>query len=123
MLTATGEHPASTVRGLEVNTIADGFFHVATWLLVVAGSSLMLRSWRQGRRPLAWPVHVGMLIAGWGVFNLVEGTVNHLLLGIHHVRDDSGGPLAWDLAFLGLGAAQLVIGLALARRAKDPGRK
>ena len=28
-----------------------------------------------------------------------------LLLGIHHVRDDLGGPLGWDLAFLAFGVA------------------
>jgi uncharacterized membrane protein len=31
------------------------------------------------------------------------------------VRDDLGGPLGWDLAFLALGALQVLGGLALAR--------
>jgi uncharacterized membrane protein len=26
-----------------------------------------------------------MLLAGWGVFNLVESIIDHQLLGIHHV--------------------------------------
>jgi uncharacterized membrane protein len=30
LLTATGDHPATTVAGLEDNTLADGFFHLAT---------------------------------------------------------------------------------------------
>lgn len=30
MLTDTGDHPAGTVAGLEDNTLADGFFHLAT---------------------------------------------------------------------------------------------
>ena len=34
-----------------------------------------------------WRLHVGVLLAGWGGFNLVEGLVDHQLLGIHHVRD------------------------------------
>jgi Predicted membrane protein (DUF2243) len=37
-----------------------------------------------------WRRHFGILLAGWGVFNLVEGLVDHQLLGIHHVRDDLG---------------------------------
>jgi uncharacterized membrane protein len=31
LLTSTGEHPSRTVSGLEANTLADGFFHLATW--------------------------------------------------------------------------------------------
>jgi Predicted membrane protein (DUF2243) len=39
------------------------------------------------RRSPPWLLHVGVLLAGWGGFNLVEGLVDHQLLGIHHVRD------------------------------------
>src|SRR5215218_6665786 len=69
ILTSTDGHPMTTVAGLEANTLADGLFHVATWLLVAAGGWLMLRAWQEGR--LAPPVraHVGLLLAGWGVFN------------------------------------------------------
>jgi hypothetical protein len=28
------------------------------------------------------------LLAGWGAFNVVEGVIDHQMLGIHHVRDD-----------------------------------
>jgi uncharacterized membrane protein len=56
-----------------------------------------------------------MLLAGWGVFNVVEGLVDHQLLGIHHVRDDLGAPLGWDLAFLALGAVLTIGGLLLTR--------
>jgi len=37
------------------------------------------------------------------------------ILGIHHVRDDLGAPLGWDLAFLALGAVLLVAGAAMVR--------
>ena len=35
MLTSAGGHPASTVAGLETNTLWDGLFHAATWLATV----------------------------------------------------------------------------------------
>ncbi|BBY17595.1 DUF2243 domain-containing protein [Mycolicibacterium litorale] len=92
--------PMDTLAGLELNTVADGFFHVVTWLLVMAGTTLMVVSWRQGRVAPNWSFHVGLLILGWGVFNVVEGVIDHLLLEVHHVRDDLGGPLSWDIAFL-----------------------
>jgi uncharacterized membrane protein len=119
LLSDEGSFPTDTVAGLEGNTVADGVFHVATWLFVLVGSVALVRAWRDGRLAPPWRSHVGMLLAGWGAFNLVEGTVNHQLLGIHHVRDDLGGPWTWDLGFLVLGAVLLVVGLALARSGED----
>ena len=115
MLTGTGDQPPDTVAGLEANTLADGFFHLATWFLIAAAMVLTLRAWRQGRVAPPWRVHAGALLAGWGVFNVVEGLIDHQLLGIHHVRDDLGAPLGWDLAFLALGAVLVLAGLALVR--------
>jgi uncharacterized membrane protein len=120
LLTDTGDHPADTVAGLEANTLADGLFHVATWICVAVGSWLLYRAWRAGRLAAAPRAHVGMLLAGWGAFNVVEGLVDHQLLGIHHVRDDLGAPLGWDLGFLAFGAALAIVGVAMAR---DPGRR
>src|SRR3954468_15973755 len=115
MLTSTGGHPMTTVAGLEANTLADGFFHLATWVLVAVASTLTVRAWQRRELSPPWRAHVGMLLAGWGVFNLVEGAIDHQLLGIHHVRDDLGAPLAWDLAFLAFGVVLVGAGLALSR--------
>ena len=113
MLTSTREHPMPTVAGLEANTLADGFFHAATWIFVAAGSFLTVREWRAGR--MAPPWRGGTLLLGWSAFNVVEGLIDHELLGIHHVRDDLGGPIGWDLGFLALGVALVLAGLALSR--------
>ena len=42
-------YPTDTVAGLQVNALADGFFHAVTWLVVLAGSITMLEAWRDGR--------------------------------------------------------------------------
>ena len=104
------EESMHTVAGLEVNTLADGFFHIGTWLLVLAGSIATIAAWRQGRLAPTWSFHFGLVLAGWGIFNVVEGLVDHQLLGVHHVRDDLGGPLSWDIAFLVLGALLIIAG-------------
>lgn len=39
----------------------------------------------------------------------------HQILGIHHVRDDLGGPVGWDIGFLALGAVLIAGGWWLAR--------
>src|SRR5690349_10960690 len=113
MISATSDHPVTTVAGLEANTLADGLFHVLTLIFTLAGTMLMLRSWREGRLAPSWPFQIALLLVGWGLFNVVEGLVDHLILGVHHVRDDLGGPLSWDLGFLAFGFALMAGGWAL----------
>ena len=76
---------------------------------------LTVRAWQQRRLAPPWRVHLGALLAGWGTFNVVEGLIDHQILGVHHVRDDLGAPLGWDLAFIALGVILVAVGLALAR--------
>ena len=115
MLTATGDHPADTVAGLETNTLADGLFHAATWVFVVAGIVVLRRAWASGRTAPAVRAQVGGVFAGWGLFNLVEGIVDHHLLGIHDVRNDVADPRWWNIGFLAFGAALVVAGVLLSR--------
>jgi uncharacterized membrane protein len=119
MLTSEGCCPASSVAGLEDNTLADGLFHAATWVALFVGTLAATRAWQRGELAPPWRLHVGGLLLGFGGFNLVEGIVDHQILGIHHVRDDLGGPVGWDIGFLLIGGVLLIaIGLALVRSAR-----
>lgn len=126
MLTSAG-FPQDSVRNLQINTLADGAFHAATYVFVVIGLLLL---WRQGRRSHLWwsgKLLAGTLLLGFGLFNVVEGLVNHHLLGLHHVNETVPREqwLWWDLGFLGWGAAMVVIGAWLLRRgrAQSPGER
>ena len=114
----TGGESMDTVAGLEANTLADGFFHLATWIAVIVAMVMMVRAWQRGELAPPWRLHIGMVLAGWGAFNLVEGLIDHQILGLHHVRDDLGAPIGWDLGFLACGALLLIGGVALARTAE-----
>jgi len=116
MVSSVEGAPPTTLAGLEVNTLADGFFHLATWVCVVAASITSIAAWRAGRLAPNYSFHVGLVLAGWGIFNVVEGLIDHQVLGVHHVRDDLGAPLGWDLGFLALGALLIVTGWLLHRR-------
>ncbi|MEV4675174.1 DUF2243 domain-containing protein [Actinomadura sp. NPDC049382] len=104
-----------TVSGLEMNTLWDGLFHVVCWLAVLAGLSI-LYSRVTHRRRRVWTSQVlwGWVLVGWGLFNIVEGVVDHQILGIHHVH---GGPLQiwWDVGFLLLGAVLVAVGWLVQR--------
>lgn len=113
-------YPRDTVHGLEMNTVWDGVFHVFTWLMVLIGMSILFSRVQHGRgqvwkRRALWP----WLLVGWGLFNVVEGLVNHHVLGIHHVRDGDQQML-WDVGFLLFGAALIVGGWLLSRRVSRP---
>jgi uncharacterized membrane protein len=79
-----------------------------------------------GRRAdVAWSgkLLLGALIAGWGLFNLVEGLIDHQLLGIHHVHPGAG-QRAWDLGFVTLGGVGLMLlGWLLARTGSADARR
>jgi uncharacterized membrane protein len=118
LVSSVDAFPVTTVAGLEVNTLMDGFFHSITWVLVLAASIVTLIAWRRGRLAPNWSFHFGLVLAGWGIFNLVEGLINHQILGIHHVRDDLGAPPAWDIGFLVFGVLLIVGGWLLYRRGR-----
>ena len=110
--------PTDTVLGLERNTLGDGLFHAATWVAVTVGVALLASGTGAGRGEVDARALWGWALVGWGLFNLVEGLVDHHLLGVHHVRDDLGAPLAWDLGFLAFGAGLVAVGLVLSRSAR-----
>lgn len=111
-------HPDPAVAGdLRLNVLWDGLFHVVTYSFTIAGVALVWRAWRRLGVPASGRVLLGGTIAGWGLFNLVEGTINHFLLEIHHVWPEGpGSTLAWDLAFLAWGLVFLVVGYLLVSR-------
>jgi uncharacterized membrane protein len=78
--------------------------------------------WRSAYRlHRSWPNAslIGSVLIGWGIFNLVEGVLNHTLLGIHRVNEtvEPSQRLMWDIGFLCWGALMAAAGWAvLARR-------
>lgn len=111
----SAQTPPSSLAGLEDNTLADGIFHAVTWLVTTLGSLAAYRAWQRGEVAPPWGVHAGALLAGWGIFNLVD-SANHFILGLHHIRDDLGGPVSWDVGFLVFALVLIAVGAALIRR-------
>lgn len=114
-LVSSYEDP-DTVSGLELNTMADGFFHAASLFLVLGGIIVLVAHWRQGRLAPSWSFHWGLVVAGGGVFNVADSLVNHWALGSHHVRDDLGGPASWDIGFFLLSVLVAATGWLVHRR-------
>lgn len=118
--------PPTTMAAMQRNMLWDGLFHALVWALTLAGVYLLLRDARAGVRLPGTTAFTGQMLLGWGVFNLVEGVVDHHLLQLHHVRDLPAHVPAYDWLFLALGGLGLIaLGWALSRagapaRAAEP---
>jgi uncharacterized membrane protein len=61
------------------------------------------------------------MLMGFGLFNVVEGLIDHHLLGIHHVNETvpQAQWVYWDIAFLAWGALMLLGGWRLMRTGRQ----
>jgi uncharacterized membrane protein len=108
--------PPVTMEAMRQNMRWDGLFHAAVWLLTTAGVYLLLRDARRGIRLPTERAFTGMLVLGWGLFNLIEGIVDHHLLNLHHVRDLPEYLPLYDWLFLLIGGVGFfALGLKLLR--------
>jgi len=57
---------------------------------------------------------VGALLMGWGLFDVVEGVIDHHILNLHHVYEPMGQSV-WDWVFLTFGAALIATGWLMIR--------
>ncbi len=115
MLSETDEYGGGTLADMEINVMADGFFHAATWVLVAVGLAMLWQVACAGIVRRTWRSLLGWMLVGWGVFDLVEGVIDHHLLQIHRVRSDAANPLAWDIGFLVFGVLLIAGGWMLQR--------
>lgn len=111
------------VVNLQINMFWDGLFHAFTWIVTATGLAFLWGAVRRPEVPLSTKTFVGSMVLGWGIFNLVEGVINHHILHIHHVTETTNHNV-WDYTFLAVGGVTtIVVGLALiraGRRSRTP---
>ena len=105
-------YPPDSVENLKFNTLLDGLFHVLTYVFMVLGLTNLWRAARQRHRWWSSRLFVRTFLIGFGIFNLVEGLVDHQILGLHHVNETVPREqwIWWDLGFLAWGAVMLLGG-------------
>jgi uncharacterized membrane protein len=113
----TAKYPKDSFANYQINMVWDGLFHAVTWLMTALGLALL---WRAGQRtdvPWCGRTFLGSMILGWGLFNFVEGVIDHHILHIHHVVEAMGVSV-WDYVFLGSGVLFIAIGWGLIHAAR-----
>ena len=91
----------------------DGLFHTFAVSMILLGAWLLWRSCSL-QRVVSDRLMQASILAGMGLFNLIEGLIVHHLLELHHVKP---GPnqLSWDLLYLASGAVLVAWGARLRR--------
>ncbi len=99
--------PPNDLVSAKINMAFDGYFHAGVWVVTLIGLGML---WSAGKRrdvPWSGRTLLGSMLLGHGLFNLIEGIIDHQLLGIHHVYEYTDNTLPWDLGFLLLGGVLL----------------
>ncbi len=111
----------SSIESIQINVLADGLFLIFALIVTVIGIALLWNTFnsnKTNRGLLSRQMFIGLVIFTFGLFNFVEGIINHHILGLHHVKDDPN-PLMFDISFLILGGLLLIaVGWILIRKSK-----
>lgn len=102
-----------TFVGKAVNMFWDGIFHALTLIAVIIGFALLVRLLKRRDINPSPKLALGGAIAGWGIFNLVEGIIHHQIIKLHNVNEYSLQPEVWNYSFLGSGIILIVLGYLL----------
>ena len=111
--------PSIDYVGKSVNMFWDGIFHAFTLIVTTVGIVLLWKLlYRKDIDRSGYLLSGGMLL-GWGLFNMVEGIIDHHILKLHNVKEISSNPEIWNVGFLGLSVVMLLIGYWLTKKSNS----
>ena len=109
--------PQDQLINVKISMVWDGLFHTLTWITTAIGLSLLWHAGKVKDCPWSGRTLWGGLFLGWGIFNTVEGIIDHHILHIHHVVELRGVSI-YDYLFLASGVLFALAGLALIKSGK-----
>ena len=107
--------PSTDYVGKSVNMFWDGIFHFFCLMVVLTGIILLWKLLQRKNTENSGKLLSGGLVLGWGLFNIVEGIINHHILKLHNVIEISENPDTGNFIFLGISALILIAGALLLR--------
>jgi len=97
-----------TVEAKSVNMFWDGIFHAFTLIVVIIGVTLLWKLLHRRDIDRSGRLLAGGMLAGWGLFNIIEGVINHHLLGLYNVKENVE-PDVWNYGFIAISVVMLII--------------
>jgi uncharacterized membrane protein len=99
---------------------ADGWFHIATYVLLAVALVMLWRARASlGQAPAS--AVLGWALIGFGAWHVLDAVAAHWVLQIHRIKMDAASRLLWDLAWLAA-FGLLPIALGVWRLATPGGR-
>lgn len=114
----TNKIPPDTVVAKSVNMFWDGVFHAFTLVVVFIGIVLLFKLLHRNNINRSGKLLAGGMLTGWGLFNIVEGVINHHILELHHVRETGNHDL-WNYGFLVFSVVLIVVGWWLTKQGNN----
>ena len=108
--------PQNTLVNVKTSMVWDGLFHALTWITTAIGIAALWNAAKVKDERWSGRVLWGSLFLGWGIFNFVEGLIDHHILNIHHVVERLGVSV-YDYLFLLSGVIFALSGLYAIRSA------
>ncbi len=102
--------PPDTLLNSKTNMFWDGIFHAFVWIVTFIGILLLWKAVKDPQVNLSNRLFAGGLLFGWGLFNVVEGIIDHQLLVLHNVRELSSNPAVYNNGFLIISVVMLIVG-------------
>jgi uncharacterized membrane protein len=112
--------PTDTLVGAKVNMVWDGLFHTVVWLATAIGIGMLWHAVKRNDVLLSSRAFLGSILLGYGLFNFVEGLIDHHILNLHHVYERLGQSV-WDYVFLASGIALIATGWLMIRDVRPVG--
>ena len=97
------------------DTISDGLLHAFTATMLAVGAVLLWAERRRLVRVVGNRSLVAGVLLGMGGFQLFDGVVNHKMLRLHQIREDTDNLLTYDLIWNAAAIATVGVGWALWR--------
>jgi uncharacterized membrane protein len=112
----TNKIPADSVVNKSINMFWDGIFHLFTLITTIIGIYLLWKLLKKVNINRSGHLLTGGMLLGWGLFNLVEGIIDHQILKLHNVNEYSINPDVWNYGFLIFGVLLLIAGRLLIKK-------
>ena len=108
--------PTSTLVNKSVNMFWDGIFHLFTLTATIVGIILQWRVLHNKQVRKSGLLLFAGCCSGWGIFNFIEGLINHQIFKLHNVKENAARPEVWNMGFLAFSILLIIFGLILFNR-------